>query len=37
MLAEPVMVNRAGELEVPQTPGLGIELDEDAVARWRIG
>ncbi|MFC0540769.1 mandelate racemase/muconate lactonizing enzyme family protein [Kutzneria chonburiensis] len=37
MLAEPVMVNRAGELEVPQTPGLGIELDEDAVRRWRIG
>jgi L-alanine-DL-glutamate epimerase-like enolase superfamily enzyme len=37
MLAEPVMVNRAGELAVPQTPGLGIELDEDAVARWRIG
>ena len=36
MLAEPVMVNRAGELEVPQTPGLGIELDEDAVRRWRI-
>ncbi len=36
MLAEPIMVNRAGELEVPQTPGLGIELDEDAVRRWRI-
>jgi L-alanine-DL-glutamate epimerase-like enolase superfamily enzyme len=37
MLVEPIMVNRAGELEVPQTPGLGIELDEDAVRRWRIG
>jgi L-alanine-DL-glutamate epimerase-like enolase superfamily enzyme len=37
MLAEPIMVNRAGELEVPQTPGLGIELDEDAMRRWRIG
>jgi L-alanine-DL-glutamate epimerase-like enolase superfamily enzyme len=37
MLAEPIMVDRAGELEVPQTPGLGIELDEDAMRRWRIG
>ncbi|GAB3561749.1 mandelate racemase/muconate lactonizing enzyme family protein [Amycolatopsis endophytica] len=36
MLAEPVMINAAGELEVPQAPGLGVELDEDAVRRWRI-
>jgi len=36
MLTEPIMINRAGELEVPQTPGLGIDLDEDAVRRWRI-
>lgn len=36
MLAEPVTVTAAGELEVPQRPGLGIELDEEAVERWRI-
>ncbi|MGH3374843.1 MAG: mandelate racemase/muconate lactonizing enzyme family protein [Actinoallomurus sp.] len=37
MLAEPVTVNADGEIEVPRKPGLGIELDEDAIARWRIG
>jgi D-galactarolactone cycloisomerase len=36
MLAEPVMITPAGELEVPDRPGLGIELDEEAVDRWRI-
>ena len=36
MLAEPVMITPAGELAVPARPGLGIELDEEAVARWRI-
>ncbi|WP_033263475.1 mandelate racemase/muconate lactonizing enzyme family protein [Amycolatopsis vancoresmycina] len=36
MLTEPVLVNARGELEVPRRPGLGIELDEEAVARWRI-
>ncbi|GHE89565.1 isomerase [Amycolatopsis deserti] len=36
MLTAPVMINAAGELEVPQAPGLGVELDEDAVRRWRI-
>ena len=36
MLAEPVMIDTDGELEVPQRPGLGIELDEKAVRRWRI-
>ncbi|MGW4525429.1 mandelate racemase/muconate lactonizing enzyme family protein [Amycolatopsis sp. NPDC004378] len=36
MLAEPVMITAAGELEVPQRPGLGIDLDEEAVDRWRI-
>ena len=37
MLAEPVTVNADGEIEVPRKPGLGIELDEGAIARWRIG
>ncbi|WP_370949483.1 mandelate racemase/muconate lactonizing enzyme family protein [Amycolatopsis sp. cg5] len=36
MLAEPVMITSAGELEVPQTPGLGIRLDEEAIDRWRL-
>lgn len=27
---------RDGYLEIPQEPGLGIELDEEAVARWRV-
>jgi D-galactarolactone cycloisomerase len=35
MLAEPLVVGPAGELEVPQLPGLGVALDEDAVQRWR--
>ena len=36
MLAEPVTVNADGDIEVPRRPGLGAELDEDAVERWRI-
>lgn len=35
MLAEPAMIRPDGMLAVPQRPGLGIELDEEAVARWR--
>jgi len=37
MLAEPLRVTADGYLEVPQAPGIGAQLDEDAVARWRIG
>ncbi|SEF20141.1 Enolase C-terminal domain-like [Amycolatopsis pretoriensis] len=36
MLAEPLVITPAGHLEVPDRPGLGVELDEEAVARWRI-
>ena len=36
MLAEPVRIDADGCLRVPDRPGLGIELDEDAVERWRI-
>jgi L-alanine-DL-glutamate epimerase-like enolase superfamily enzyme len=36
MLAEPVTVTAAGDLAVPSRPGLGIELDEQAVDRWRV-
>ncbi|MBN9736526.1 MULTISPECIES: mandelate racemase/muconate lactonizing enzyme family protein [unclassified Pseudonocardia] len=36
-LAAPVTVGPDGCLAVPDAPGLGVELDEDAVARWRVG
>jgi D-galactarolactone cycloisomerase len=32
MLAEPVAIDSAGMLSVPASPGLGVELDEEAVA-----
>jgi D-galactarolactone cycloisomerase len=35
MLAEPVDVDRAGHLAVPAGAGLGVELDERAMARWQ--
>jgi D-galactarolactone cycloisomerase len=35
MLAEPVRVNAEGDLVVPDRPGLGVRLDEEAVRRWR--
>ncbi|ANY06632.1 mandelate racemase/muconate lactonizing enzyme family protein [Pseudonocardia sp. HH130630-07] len=35
-LATPLRIGADGCLAVPATPGLGVELDEDAVARWRI-
>ena len=37
MLAEPLDIDTDGFLTVPQSPGLGVELDEAAVARWRVG
>ena len=37
MLAEPIEIDPDGFLTVPQRPGFGIELDEDAVARYRVG
>ncbi|OZM74334.1 isomerase [Amycolatopsis antarctica] len=36
MLAEPLTIGADGHLHVPQRPGLGIELDTEAVERWRI-
>ncbi|MFI5607903.1 mandelate racemase/muconate lactonizing enzyme family protein [Amycolatopsis sp. NPDC051903] len=36
MLAQPLMINEQGELSVSHQPGLGVELDEEAVERWRI-
>jgi len=34
MLAAPVTVDHAGRLAVPSSPGLGFELDEEAVAHY---
>jgi len=37
-LAEPLMIDaETGCLRVPQAPGLGTDIDEDLVARFRIG
>jgi len=37
-LAEPLMIDaETGSLRVPQGPGLGADIDEDVVARFRIG
>jgi len=36
MLAKPLDIDADGCLTVPQTPGLGVELDEDAVRRWTV-
>jgi L-alanine-DL-glutamate epimerase-like enolase superfamily enzyme len=33
-LAEPVLIDSDGFLAVPARPGLGAEIDEDAVTRW---
>jgi L-alanine-DL-glutamate epimerase-like enolase superfamily enzyme len=35
-LAEPVRIDADGYLNVPTAPGLGAEIDEAAVIRWRI-
>ena len=35
-LTEPVRVDADGYLNVPTAPGLGAEIDEAAVTRWRI-
>lgn len=37
MLAEPIGIDADGCLPVPDRPGIGAVLDEDAVARWRVG
>lgn len=36
LLAEPVLVDADGCVGVPPAAGLGIVLDEDAIARWRV-
>jgi L-alanine-DL-glutamate epimerase-like enolase superfamily enzyme len=36
-LAEPVGLDADGCVRVPPEPGLGVHIDADAVARWRVG
>jgi L-alanine-DL-glutamate epimerase-like enolase superfamily enzyme len=36
MLARPVEVDAHGSIHVPDTPGLGVELDEEAVAFYSV-
>ncbi|HET9168666.1 MAG TPA: mandelate racemase/muconate lactonizing enzyme family protein [Actinospica sp.] len=36
MLAEPVDIDPDGFLTVPQRPGLGVEIDDEAVTRYRV-
>ncbi len=36
-LAQPVSIDADGCVRVPGRPGLGAEIDQDAVARWRTG
>ncbi len=35
-LAEPLMIDASGCLAVPRAPGLGADLDEDVIARFRL-
>jgi len=35
-LAQPVTIEPDGAVRVPDAPGLGAEIDEDAVARWAL-
>ena len=36
-LASPLLIDSGGCLAVPGQPGLGVEIDEAAVARWSLG
>lgn len=36
MLAEPLLPGPDGYIAVPDRPGLGVELDEDALRRYEI-
>ena len=36
LLAEPIMIDDEGYLPIPQGPGLGVDLDEEAVAKCTV-
>jgi L-rhamnonate dehydratase len=37
IIADPIRMDPHGTIPVPQGPGLGVEVDEEAVARYRVG
>jgi len=37
LVREPLVVDGTGEIDLGERPGLGIELDPDAVKRYRVG
>jgi L-rhamnonate dehydratase len=37
IIANPIRMDADGTIPVPQGPGLGVEVDEEAVARYRVG
>ena len=37
VIANPVKLDRDGTIAVPTGPGLGIEINEDAVRKYRVG
>ena len=36
IIANPVELHDDGMLDVPQSPGLGIEVNEDALKKYRV-
>jgi D-galactarolactone cycloisomerase len=37
VIADPIVPDREGNIPVPQKPGLGVEIDEKALAKYRVG
>jgi L-alanine-DL-glutamate epimerase-like enolase superfamily enzyme len=37
IIANPIQMDKHGMIPVPQGPGLGVEMDEKAVERYRVG
>jgi L-alanine-DL-glutamate epimerase-like enolase superfamily enzyme len=37
IIRNPVQMDQDGQIPVPQEPGLGIDIDEEAVGRFRVG
>jgi L-alanine-DL-glutamate epimerase-like enolase superfamily enzyme len=36
LLTEPVKINKDGDIDLPQKPGLGVELSESVVKKYRV-
>lgn len=33
---EPILVDRSGDVLMPQKPGIGVEIDEQALAKYQV-